>query len=133
MRSSDYEKSTEARLSRGSLLHSARRRKRMGADTSDHLPRPRRHRRRRRSRCGRFIQGIITKHSLAAQPVVVVNKSGGAGAEGFLEVKGSGANLTPSSSRFRTCSRRLSERAFPSTGRISRRSRCSPSTSSFCG
>jgi putative tricarboxylic transport membrane protein len=35
----------------------------------------------------RFIQGVIAKHSLAKQPVVVVNKAGGAGAEGFLEVK----------------------------------------------
>jgi putative tricarboxylic transport membrane protein len=37
----------------------------------------------------RFIQGIITKHDLAKQPIVVINKSGGAGAEGFLEVKNS--------------------------------------------
>jgi tripartite-type tricarboxylate transporter receptor subunit TctC len=35
----------------------------------------------------RFIQGVIAKNNLMAQPVVVVNKSGGAGAEGFLEVK----------------------------------------------
>ncbi|PPD31038.1 MAG: tricarboxylate transporter [Hyphomicrobium sp.] len=35
----------------------------------------------------RFIQGVITKHSLMKQPMVVVNKGGGAGAEGFLEVK----------------------------------------------
>jgi putative tricarboxylic transport membrane protein len=37
----------------------------------------------------RFLQGVITKHKLMAQPLVVVNKSGGAGAEGFLDVKGS--------------------------------------------
>jgi tripartite-type tricarboxylate transporter receptor subunit TctC len=37
----------------------------------------------------RFIQGVVAKHNLAKQPIVVVNKSGGAGAEGFLEVKGS--------------------------------------------
>jgi len=37
----------------------------------------------------RFIQGIVTKHNLASQPIVVINKSGGAGAEGFLEVKSS--------------------------------------------
>jgi putative tricarboxylic transport membrane protein len=37
----------------------------------------------------RFIQGIVTKHSLMKQPMVVVNKAGGAGAEGFLDVKGS--------------------------------------------
>ena len=37
----------------------------------------------------RTIQGIITKHNLAKQPVVVINKSGGAGGEGFLDVKNS--------------------------------------------
>ena len=36
----------------------------------------------------RFVQGVITKHNLMKQPFVVVNKGGGAGAEGFLEVKG---------------------------------------------
>lgn len=36
----------------------------------------------------RMIQGIIQKHGLMEQPLVVVNKGGGAGAEGFLEVKG---------------------------------------------
>lgn len=35
----------------------------------------------------RFVQGVITKHNLMSQPMVVVNKGGGAGAEGFLEVK----------------------------------------------
>ena len=35
----------------------------------------------------RFIQGVIAKHNLMTQPLVVVNKGGGAGAEGFLEVK----------------------------------------------
>jgi putative tricarboxylic transport membrane protein len=35
----------------------------------------------------RFLQGVVSKHKLMAQPIVVVNKSGGAGAEGFLEVK----------------------------------------------
>lgn len=35
----------------------------------------------------RFIQGIIVKHNLMKQPLIVVNKSGGAGAEGFLDVK----------------------------------------------
>ncbi len=38
----------------------------------------------------RFLQGVITKHKLMAQPLVVVNKSGTAGAEGFLDVKSSG-------------------------------------------
>lgn len=37
----------------------------------------------------RLIQGIIIKHNLMKEPVIVVNKSGGAGAEGFLDVKGS--------------------------------------------
>src|SRR6478735_5089449 len=36
----------------------------------------------------RFIQGVVAKNNLMKQPLVVVNKSGGAGAEGFLEVKG---------------------------------------------
>ncbi len=35
----------------------------------------------------RFIQGVVAKNNLAKQPVITVNKSGGAGAEGFLEVK----------------------------------------------
>ena len=35
----------------------------------------------------RTIQGIITKHNLMKQPLVVINKSGGAGGEGFLDVK----------------------------------------------
>ena len=35
----------------------------------------------------RFVQGLITKHKLMNQPMVVVNKSGGAGAEGFLDAK----------------------------------------------
>ncbi len=36
----------------------------------------------------RLIQGIIVKHKLMKESMVVVNKSGGAGAEGFLDVKG---------------------------------------------
>ncbi len=35
----------------------------------------------------RLIQGIIVKHSLMKESMIVVNKSGGAGAEGFLDVK----------------------------------------------
>jgi tripartite-type tricarboxylate transporter receptor subunit TctC len=35
----------------------------------------------------RLVQGIIIKHKLMKEPVIVVNKSGGAGAEGFLDVK----------------------------------------------
>jgi putative tricarboxylic transport membrane protein len=34
----------------------------------------------------RMIQGVVQKHNLMAQPIVVINKSGGAGAEGFLDV-----------------------------------------------
>lgn len=37
----------------------------------------------------RLIQGIVIKHKLMKEPLIVVNKSGGAGAEGFLEVKNS--------------------------------------------
>jgi putative tricarboxylic transport membrane protein len=37
----------------------------------------------------RFIQGIVAKHKLMKQPMVVINKAGGAGAEGFLDVKDS--------------------------------------------
>jgi tripartite-type tricarboxylate transporter receptor subunit TctC len=40
----------------------------------------------------RVIQGIITKHNLMPTSMVVVNKSGGAGGEGFLDVKGSRGN-----------------------------------------
>lgn len=36
----------------------------------------------------RLIQGIIVKHKLMSQSMIVVNKSGGAGAEGFLDIKG---------------------------------------------
>ena len=36
----------------------------------------------------RIIQSIIAKHSMMKQSMVVVNKGGGAGAEGFLDVKG---------------------------------------------
>jgi tripartite-type tricarboxylate transporter receptor subunit TctC len=36
----------------------------------------------------RLISGIAEKHKLSPQPLIVVNKSGGAGAEGFLYVKG---------------------------------------------
>ena len=36
----------------------------------------------------RLIHGIAEKHKLSPRPIIVVNKSGGAGAEGFLHVKG---------------------------------------------
>ena len=35
----------------------------------------------------RMIQGIVTKHNLMKQAMVVINKAGGAGGEGFLDVK----------------------------------------------
>jgi putative tricarboxylic transport membrane protein len=40
----------------------------------------------------RTIQGIISKHGLMKQSMVVINKAGGAGGEGFLDVKGSARN-----------------------------------------
>src|SRR5215475_1706264 len=36
----------------------------------------------------RLIAGIAEKHKLSPKPLIPVNKSGGAGAEGFLDVKG---------------------------------------------
>jgi tripartite-type tricarboxylate transporter receptor subunit TctC len=36
----------------------------------------------------RLIAGIAEKHKLSPRPIIVVNKSGGAGAEGFIHVKG---------------------------------------------
>jgi len=36
----------------------------------------------------RLIAGISDKHKLSPRPIIVVNKAGGAGAEGFLDVKG---------------------------------------------
>ena len=35
----------------------------------------------------RLIQGIIVKHKLMKESLIVVNKAGGAGAEGFLAIK----------------------------------------------
>src|ERR1700724_3014508 len=40
----------------------------------------------------RVIQGIVTKHGLSKQSMVVINKAGGGGGEGFLDVKGSKGN-----------------------------------------
>ena len=40
----------------------------------------------------RFLQGVITKHNLMKQPLIVVNRSGGAGGEGFLDMKASQGN-----------------------------------------
>ena len=36
----------------------------------------------------RLIQGVVVKYKLMKEPMIVVNKAGGAGAEGFLDVKG---------------------------------------------
>ena len=36
----------------------------------------------------RFVQGVVAKHNLMKQPLITINKGGGAGAEGFLFVKG---------------------------------------------
>jgi putative tricarboxylic transport membrane protein len=62
----------------------------------------------------RFIQGVVAKHNLSKQPIVTLNKGGGAGAEGFLEVKKSAGDphtiiITPSPPR--------SPPACPSAGR----------------
>ncbi len=65
----------------------------------------------------RFLQGVIAKNNLMKQPLIVVNKAGGAGAEGFLDVKARRAIPTRSSSRCPTCSRRRSPPACRSTGR----------------
>jgi putative tricarboxylic transport membrane protein len=40
----------------------------------------------------RFLQGIISKHDLMSKPLVVLNKAGGAGGEGFLDLKQSQGN-----------------------------------------
>jgi tripartite-type tricarboxylate transporter receptor subunit TctC len=40
----------------------------------------------------RFLQGLVAKHNLMKQPLVVINKSGGAGGEGFLDMKSSAGN-----------------------------------------
>ena len=40
----------------------------------------------------RVVQGIVTKHNLMKQSMVVVNKAGGAGGEGFLDMKASKGN-----------------------------------------
>ena len=37
----------------------------------------------------RVVQGVVAKHNLMKQSMVVINKAGGAGAEGFLDVKAS--------------------------------------------
>src|SRR3954462_12304682 len=37
----------------------------------------------------RLLQGIVVKHGLMKQSLIPINKAGGAGAEGFLDVKAS--------------------------------------------
>jgi putative tricarboxylic transport membrane protein len=65
----------------------------------------------------RMIQGIVTKHNLMKQSMVVVNKAGGAGGEGFLDIKNSKANPHKLVITCRTCSPRRWRPAFPSPGR----------------
>mgnify|MGYP001289174751 CR=1 FL=1 len=40
----------------------------------------------------RFISPLISKYKMSPQPFIVINKSGGAGAEGFMYVKGKAGN-----------------------------------------
>jgi len=40
----------------------------------------------------RAVQGIVTKHNLMKQSMIVVNKGGGAGGEGFMDMKASTGN-----------------------------------------
>lgn len=40
----------------------------------------------------RLVQGIIIKHQLMKQPLIVINKPGGAGAEAFLDIKNAKGN-----------------------------------------
>jgi hypothetical protein len=50
----------------------------------------------------RLVQGIVIKHKLMKEPLIVVNKSSGAGAEGFLavkEAKGDPLYMTPKARR----------------------------------
>ena len=67
----------------------------------------------------RFVQGVVAKNNLMKQPLIVVNKSGGAGAEGFLDVKNAKGDphkiIITLSNLFTTPL--ASPRAFRSTGR----------------
>ena len=81
----------------------------------------------------RLIAGIAEKHKLSPRPLIVVNKSGGAGAEGFLDVKSKRVTPTPSSSRSRTSSPRRCTTTSRSTGVTTRRSPAWRSMSSSCG
>ena len=60
----------------------------------------------------RLVQGIVTKHNLMKSSMVVVNKGGGAGTEGFLEMKTPRAIRTRSSLLCPICSRRPLPQAY---------------------
>jgi hypothetical protein len=47
----------------------------------------------------RFIQGVVAKHNLMKQPIVVVNKSGGAGADAAIAQRPSQTSSTCMKSR----------------------------------
>ena len=90
------------------------RRRPRGSPPAGGIHRSGRHRRWRRPDGSGTIQGIVAKHGLMKQSMVVINKSGGAGGEGFLDVKASRAIRTrSSSSRCRTCSPRRSLIGIP--------------------
>jgi hypothetical protein len=65
----------------------------------------------------RLLQGVITKNNLMKQPLIVVNKSGGAGARVSSRSRRPRAIPTRSSSPCPTCSPRRWRRAFRSTGK----------------
>jgi len=71
----------------------------------------------------RFIHGMVAKYNLMKQPMVVVNKAGGAGADGVPRREGAKGDphkiVITLSNLFTTRSRRASR----STGRTSRRCR----------
>jgi len=90
----------------------------LGADQDGRVHRSCRDRRRPPTRWRAFIDGVVKKHQLMKAPLVVINKSGGAGAEGFLDVKAPRATRTRLSSRSPTCSLRRLRPVCRSTGRI---------------
>ena len=81
----------------------------------------------------RLIAGIVDKHKLSPRPLIIINKPGGAGAEGFLHVKGKPGDahtiIITLSNLFTTP---LAQQ-IPLTGRSSRRSPGWRWTSSSCG
>ena len=71
----------------------------------------------------RMIQGIVTKHNLMKQPMVVINKAGGAGGEGFLDVKSCARQSAQARHHAVEPVHHAARRpAFRSAGRTSRRS-----------